>query len=127
MSPDLRKGVCFIYILSRRSVVFDLRPGAGLLQLGHQAVSCTNGTINWRQIYGDDAFRLKTPLYESDYQQMRKEKEIDFEALAKRAKEYAEVSSTLVMFNQFGTGFAVSCALRDTERIVENTRSLCGG
>lgn len=67
--------------------------------MGHQAVSCTNGTINWRQIYGDDAFRLKTPLYESDYQRMRKEKEIDFEALAKRAKEYAEVSLSLPLLD----------------------------
>eukprot|EP00884_Botryococcus_braunii_P022029 jgi/Botrbrau1/850/Bobra.0352s0043.1 len=61
-------------------------------QLGHQAVSCTNGTINWRQIYGDDAFRLKAPLYESDYQRIKKEKQIDFEALSKRARDYAEAN-----------------------------------
>ncbi len=62
-----------------------------LLQLGHQAANCTTGTINWKSIYGDDAFRLKIPLYESDYVRIKKEKEIDFKALEARAREYAKV------------------------------------
>jgi hypothetical protein len=61
------------------------------LQLGHQAVNCTNGTINWRQIYGDDAFRLKTPIYPSDEDKLRKAKEVDIVALEKRAREWAKV------------------------------------
>jgi hypothetical protein len=44
-------------------------------------------------MYGEDAFRLKVPLYESDYQRIKKEKQIDFDALAKKAKQYAEVRS----------------------------------
>ena len=63
------------------------------VQLGHQAVNCTNGTINWRQIYGDDAFRLKQPVYPSDYDRMAKAKDINYEELTKRATEYAKVSS----------------------------------
>ena len=47
-----------------------------LSQLGHQASVCTNGTINWKQIYGDDAFRLKQPIYESDYQKLREAKKV---------------------------------------------------
>ena len=62
-----------------------------LSQLGHQAVNCTNGTINWRQIYGDEAFRLKAPLYESELLRMRKDRAVDVEAWEKRAKEYAQV------------------------------------
>lgn len=64
------------------------------MQLGHQAVNCTNGTINWRQIYGDDAFRLKQPIYASDYDRMKKAKEINFEDLTRRATEYAKASNT---------------------------------
>ena len=62
------------------------------LQLGHQAANCTNGTINWKQIYGEEAFRLKAPLYESDFERLRKVKQVDFDDLAKRATEYAKVS-----------------------------------
>jgi hypothetical protein len=63
-----------------------------LLQLGHQAAQCTNGTINWRRLYGDESFRLKQPLYESQLLQIHKEREIDLEALETRARQYAEVS-----------------------------------
>ncbi|KAK9839139.1 hypothetical protein WJX74_010394 [Apatococcus lobatus] len=62
-------------------------------QLGHQAANCTTGTINWKSIYGDDAFRLKIPLYESDYVRIKKEKEIDFKALEARAREYAKMKA----------------------------------
>jgi len=60
-------------------------------QLGHQAANCTNGTINWKQIYGEEAFRLKAPLYESDFERLRKVKRVDFDDLSKRAREYAKV------------------------------------
>ena len=61
-------------------------------QLGHQAVNCTNGTINWRQIYGDEAFRLKPAIFPSDVDRAKKEKEIDVEALERQARKYARVS-----------------------------------
>ena len=63
------------------------------MQLGHQAANCTNGTINWKQIYGEEAFRLKAPLYESDFERLRKVKQVDFDDLSKRAKEYAKVGA----------------------------------
>ena len=62
-----------------------------MVQLGHQAANCTNGTINWRQIYGDEAFRLKDPIYPSDIYRSMKEKEVDVAALQKRAQEWAKV------------------------------------
>ncbi len=64
-------------------------------QLGHQAANCTNGTINWRQIYGDEAFRLKEPIYPSDIYRMMKEKKVDFTALEKQAQEWAKVCAAL--------------------------------
>lgn len=63
------------------------------MQLGHQAVNCTNGTINWKQIYGDEAFRLKKPIYESDYQALKKSKQVDLVDLEKRARQYAKVGA----------------------------------
>ena len=66
-----------------------------MVQLGHQAANCTNGTINWKQIYGEDAFRLKTPLYPSDYDRIAKERKVDLPSLEKRAREFAKVSSCL--------------------------------
>lgn len=60
-------------------------------QLGHQAANCTTGTINWRQIYGEDAFRIKPPIYWSDIVKRQEAKEVDFEDLEQRARHYARV------------------------------------
>ncbi|KAK9803844.1 hypothetical protein WJX73_007644 [Symbiochloris irregularis] len=59
-------------------------------QLGHQAVNCTNGTINWKQIYGEESFRLTEPIYPSQYDALKKAKQVDYTDLAKRAVEYAK-------------------------------------
>jgi len=77
--------------VSHKDESADCAPLSPHEQLGHQAVNCTNGTINWKQIYGDDAFRLKKPIYESDYQALRKTKQVDVEDLEKRARQYAKV------------------------------------
>ena len=61
------------------------------MQVGHQAAQCTNGTINWKGIYGEDAFKLKEPLYHSDYSRIAKEKQVDLTALEARAQQYAKV------------------------------------
>ena len=57
--------------------------------------TATNGTINWRQIYGDEAFRLKPAIFPSDVDRAKKEKEIDVEVLERQAREYARVSPCL--------------------------------
>ena len=64
-------------------------------QLGHQAAQCTNGTINWRQIYGDEEFRLKPPVYHSEVVEWLRKKKVDILDLEKRAKEFAEVLPSL--------------------------------
>jgi len=53
------------------------------------AAMCPNGTVNWKQIYGEETFILKPPIYESDLMAKRKAKQFDLEALEKRAREYA--------------------------------------
>ena len=73
----------------RRDPTWDPR-GCNLCgQLGHQAAMCPNGTVNWKEIYGEDAFVLKPPVYESALIARRKAKEIDFAAIEARAREYA--------------------------------------
>ena len=59
--------------------------------MGHQAANCTNGTVNWRRLYGDDAFRLKPPVYTSDEDRAKKSREVDFKALEEKAKEWEKV------------------------------------
>lgn len=59
-------------------------------QVGHQAAQCTNGTINWKGIYGEDAFKLREPLYHSDYSRIAQEKKVDLTALEERARQYAK-------------------------------------
>lgn len=62
-------------------------------QLGHQAVNCTTGTINWKQIYGEDAFILKQPIYYSTILEKKKSRRVNISDLEKRAKEYAKMQA----------------------------------
>jgi hypothetical protein len=61
------------------------------LQLGHRAADCGVGTINWRQMYGDNAFRMQQTVFQSDIDAAKKAKEINYKELEMRAREYAEV------------------------------------
>lgn len=72
--------------------------------VGHQAAQCTNGTINWRRLYGDESFRLKDPLYESQLLQIHKDREIDLAALEARARQYSEMKSSTAAINMSGVG-----------------------
>ena len=65
------------------------------MQLGHQAINCTNGTINWKQIYGEESFKLKTPTYPSEYDAVAKAKQVDVQKLKKLAEEWKNVCPTL--------------------------------
>lgn len=64
-----------------------------LLQLGHQAANCTTGTVNWRQMYGENAFSMRPAIFQSDLDAAKKSKQIDFEDLEKRARDYAKVGA----------------------------------
>ncbi len=61
------------------------------MQLGHQAINCTNGTINWKQIYGEESFKLKAPVYPSEYDAVAKAKQVDVEKLKKLAEQWKMV------------------------------------
>ena len=49
------------------------------------------GTVNWRQMYGENAFRVARSVFQSDIEAAKKAKQINFAELEKRAKEYAKV------------------------------------
>ena len=63
------------------------------LQLGHQAAQCNIGTINWKRIFGEQAFKLRGPLYFSEIDRKLARKNVNHEELEKRAIEYAKVRS----------------------------------
>lgn len=63
------------------------------MQLGHQAAQCTVGTVNWRNMYGAEAFLLRPPLFWSQIQAIEKSKQINFDELENSAREYARTST----------------------------------
>lgn len=65
------------------------------MQLGHRAADCSSGTVNWRQIYGDNAFIYRPPQYWSEELAIRQSRKVDMADLEKRAREYAKVSICL--------------------------------
>lgn len=60
-------------------------------QLGHQAANCTTGTVNWRAMYGENAFVMRPAVFQSDIEAAQKAKQMDFEDLEKRARDYAKM------------------------------------
>jgi hypothetical protein len=58
--------------------------------MGHQAAQCTTGTVNWRSMYGEDAFRMRPTLFQSDIEAAAKSKQIDLVELEKNARAYAK-------------------------------------
>lgn len=59
-------------------------------QVGHQAAECPNGTVNWKAIYGEDAFILRRPIYESQLREKRRLRTVDEADLQQRAQAYAK-------------------------------------
>lgn len=60
-------------------------------QMGHQAAQCTVGTINWREMYGDDAFKIRPTVFQSDIDAVAKARKIDFAQLEEAARGWAQV------------------------------------
>jgi hypothetical protein len=58
--------------------------------MGHQAAQCSVGTVNWKNMYGPEAFLLRRPVFWSEIEAAMKAKTIDFKNLEAKAKEYAE-------------------------------------
>lgn len=61
------------------------------LQMGHQAAQCTNSSINWKGLYGENAFKVKGVLFPSEVYAMEAAKKVDQKDLLERATAYAKV------------------------------------
>lgn len=57
---------------------------------------CPNGTVNWKQIYGEETFIIRRPIFESELRERRKVKEVNIKDLEQRAKRYAKVGEAMV-------------------------------
>jgi hypothetical protein len=68
---------------------------------------CPNGTVNWKAIYGEEAFILKPPVYESELRARRQRKDVNIDELEKRAQEFAKVG---VMSTDRGAAAAAAAA-----------------
>ncbi|PRW58093.1 E3 ubiquitin- ligase Su(dx)-like [Chlorella sorokiniana] len=60
-------------------------------QLGHQAAQCTTGTVNWRAMYGENAFTIRPAVFQSDIDKAKKAKQVNFDDLERRARDYAKM------------------------------------
>jgi hypothetical protein len=85
-------------------------PYALHLQVGHQAVECPNGTVNWKGIYGEDAFVLRPPVYESQLRERRRLRTCDEDAVRKAAEQYAKVR------RGFADGACSACSAKRVAR-----------
>jgi hypothetical protein len=47
--------------------------------------------VNWKQIYGEDAFVLRPPIYESQLREKRKLRTVDEADLRQKAEAFAKV------------------------------------
>eukprot|EP00891_Asterochloris_glomerata_P001885 jgi/Astpho2/1885/Aster-x0085 len=58
--------------------------------MGHQAAQCTNSSINWKGLYGENAFKVKGVLFPSEVYAMEAAKKVDQKDLLERATAYAK-------------------------------------
>jgi hypothetical protein len=64
----------------------------GLLQMGHQAAQCKTGTIPWREVFGDEAFVVRKPVFWTEVLAKREAKRIDHERLTQDAIAFARAA-----------------------------------
>jgi hypothetical protein len=57
--------------------------------MGHRAAQCDVGTVDWRAMYGPEAFILRPPVFHSDIEAAKRAKQIDYAELEKKAREWA--------------------------------------
>lgn len=60
--------------------------------------------MNWKQIYGEDAFMLRPPVYESYLREKRMMRTVDEAGLQQRAEAYAKVGGSISVLVCWGSG-----------------------
>jgi hypothetical protein len=59
------------------------------LQMGHQAAQCKTGTTPWREVFGDEAFVVRKPVFWTEVLAKRAAKVVNHAELEASAKAYA--------------------------------------
>lgn len=60
-------------------------------QLGHQAATCSTGTVDWKTIYGPRAFLQKSPVFPSDIDRYIRRKKVNMEELDRDVASFIQV------------------------------------
>lgn len=59
-------------------------------QLGHQAATCSTGTVNWKTIYGPRAFLRQPTVFPSDLDRALEKKRVNIKALEEDLDRYVQ-------------------------------------
>lgn len=59
-------------------------------QLGHQAATCSTGTVNWKNIYGPRAFLRQPTVFPSDVDRAMEKKRVNIKALEEDLDRYLQ-------------------------------------
>lgn len=60
--------------------------------MGHQAAQCKTGTIPWREVFGDEAFVVRKPVFWTEVLAKREANTVDLEVLTKEAVAFAQAA-----------------------------------
>lgn len=60
-------------------------------QLGHQAATCSTGTVDWKTIYGPSSFLRKPTVFPSDIDNYLRRKKVNIEELDGDVARFLEV------------------------------------
>jgi hypothetical protein len=80
--------------------------------MGHQAAQCKTGTIPWREVFGDEAFVVRKPVFWTEVLAKREAHKVDFDQLTKEAVAYAQAScESQVRSRNHMPSYLVTCTL----------------
>eukprot|EP00892_Ulva_mutabilis_P002114 jgi/Ulvmu1/11903/UM081_0062.1 len=93
--------------------------------MGHQAAQCKTGTIPWRQVFGDEAFVVRKPVFWTDVLAKRNARKVDHEKLAADAVAYARQACEAQGKDYDGEVVPVAQSSQniDTTKLLENLRA----
>lgn len=92
--------------------------------MGHQAAQCKTGTIPWRQVFGDEAFVVRKPVFWTDVLSKRDARKVDHDKLTADAVNYARAACEAQGKNYDADVIPVAEASQsvDTAKLLETLR-----
>lgn len=87
------------------------------VQMGHQAAQCKTGTIPWRQVFGDEAFVVRKPVFWTDVLAKREARKVSHEKLTADAVAFARQACEAQGKNYDADVMAVAQASQDIDTV----------